>query len=104
MANEHRLLLGCRRYRRARVRPSAISSAFQDCDRRNVLLWIAAVAWVLLGAGNIDPEGADATTHGLIHGMGFFLGLPTRLAAPLVLAAAFRRESDGRITGGSPWR
>jgi hypothetical protein len=59
-----------------------------------VLLSIAAVAWVLLGAGNIDPEGADATTHGLIHGIGFFLGLPTRLAAPLVLAAAFHR--DGR--------
>ena len=57
-----------------------------------VLLSIAAVAWVLLGAGNIDSEGADATTHGLIHGMGFFLGLPTRLAAPLVLAAAFRRD------------
>ena len=57
-----------------------------------VLLSIAAVAWVFLGAGNIDPEGADATTHGLIHGIGFFLGLPTRLAAPLVLAAAFRRD------------
>jgi hypothetical protein len=57
-----------------------------------ILLSIAAVAWVLLGAGNIDPEGADMTTHGLIHGIGFFLGLPTRLAAPLVLAAAFRRD------------
>ena len=57
-----------------------------------VLLAIAAVAWVLLGVGNIDPEGADATTHGLIHGIGFFLGLPSRLAAPLVLAAAFRRD------------
>ena len=57
-----------------------------------VLLAIAAVAWVLLGVGNIDPEGADATTHGLIHGIGFFLGLPARLAAPLVLAAAFRRD------------
>jgi hypothetical membrane protein len=57
-----------------------------------VLLAIAALAWVLLGVGNIDPEGADATTHGLIHGIGFFLGLPSRLAAPLVLAAAFRRD------------
>jgi hypothetical protein len=57
-----------------------------------ILLSIAAVAWVLLGAGNIDPEGADMTTHGLIHGIGFFLGLPARLAAPLVLAAAFRRD------------
>lgn len=57
-----------------------------------ILLWIAAVAWVLLGAGNIDPEGADMTTHGLIHGIGFLLGLPTRLAAPLVLAAAFHRD------------
>jgi hypothetical protein len=57
-----------------------------------ILLSIAAVAWILLGAGNIDPEGADMTTHGLIHGIGFFLGLPTRLAAPLVLAAAFRRD------------
>jgi hypothetical protein len=26
------------------------------------------------------------------HGIGFFLGLTTRLAAPLVLAAAFRRD------------
>ncbi len=57
-----------------------------------VLLATAAAAWVLLGAGNIDPEGADATTHGLIHGIGFFFGLPTRLAAPLVLAAPFRRD------------
>ena len=57
-----------------------------------VLLLLAAVAWVFLGAGNIDPEGADATTHGVIHGIGFLLGLPTRLAAPLVLAAAFRRD------------
>jgi hypothetical protein len=57
-----------------------------------ILLWIAAVAWVLLGAGNIDPEGTDMTTHGLIHGIGFLLGLPTRLAAPLVLAAAFHRD------------
>jgi hypothetical membrane protein len=57
-----------------------------------ILLSVAAVAWVLLGVGNIDPEGADTTTHGLIHGIGFLLGLPTRLAAPLVLAAAFRRD------------
>ena len=57
-----------------------------------ILLALAAVAWIFLGAGNIDPEGADMTTHGLIHGIGFFLGLPTRLAAPLVLAAAFRRD------------
>ena len=57
-----------------------------------VLLSITAVAWLLLGAGNIDPEGADATTPGLIHGIGFLLGLPTRLAAPLVLAGAFRRD------------
>lgn len=56
------------------------------------LLWLAAAAWVFLGAGNIDPEGADTTTHGLVHGIGFLLGLPTRLAAPLVLAAAFRRD------------
>ena len=57
-----------------------------------ILVALAAFAWVLLGVGNIDPEGADMTTHGLIHGIGFFLGLPTRLAAPLVLAAAFRRD------------
>jgi Protein of unknown function (DUF998) len=57
-----------------------------------ILLSLAAVAWVFLGAGNIDPEGADMTTHGLIHGIGFLLGLPTRLAAPLVLAAAFHRD------------
>ena len=59
-----------------------------------VLLTVAAVAWFLLGAGNIDPQGASPTTGGLIHGIGFLLGLPTRLAAPLVLAAGFRH--DGR--------
>jgi len=58
----------------------------------NVLLALAAVAWLLLGVGNIDPEGAVATTNGLIHGIGYLLGLPTRLAAPIVLAAAFRRD------------
>ena len=59
-----------------------------------VLLSLAAVAYLFLGAGNIDPQGAEETTSGLIHGIGFLLGLPTRLAAPLVLAFAFRR--DGR--------
>jgi hypothetical membrane protein len=67
-----------------------------------ILLSVASVAWVLLGVGNIDPEGADMTTHGLIHGIGFLVGLPTRLAAPLVLAAAFRRDerwsSHRRVT------
>ena len=57
-----------------------------------VLLSLAAVAWLCSGAGNIDPEGAEETTSGLIHGIGFLLGLPTRLAAPLVLAFAFRRD------------
>ncbi len=57
-----------------------------------ILLSLAAVAWLCSGAGNIDPEGAEETTSGLIHGIGFLLGLPTRLAAPLVLAAAFRRD------------
>ena len=56
-----------------------------------VVLSIAAVAWLLLDMGNIDPEGADTTTHG-VTGFGLFLRLSTRLAAPLVLAAAFRRE------------
>ncbi len=67
-----------------------------------ILLSLAAVAWVCLGAGNIDPEGVKTTTHGFIHGVGFLLGLPTRLAAPLVLAAAFRRDerwaSHARVT------
>ena len=57
-----------------------------------VLLSLAAVAYLFLGAGNIDPPGAEETTSGLIHGIGFLLGLPTRLAAPLVLAVAFRRD------------
>ena len=57
-----------------------------------VLISLAAVAYLFLGAGNIDPPGAEETTSGLIHGIGFLLGLPTRLAAPLVLAVAFRRD------------
>jgi hypothetical protein len=59
-----------------------------------VLLSLAAVAYLFLGAGNIDPQGAEETTSGLIHGIGFLLGLPTRLAAPLVLAFAFRRDAN----------
>jgi hypothetical protein len=92
MVNEHRVLLGCRQHERARVRPSQICSAFEDLYRWIVLVSIAGVAWLLLGVGNIDPDGAEATTDGLIHGIGFLVGLPTRLAAPLVLAAAFRRD------------
>ena len=53
---------------------------------------MAAAAWVLLGAGNIDPEEADQTFHGLIHGIGFLVGFPASFAAPLVLARAFRHD------------
>jgi hypothetical protein len=59
-----------------------------------VFLSLAAVAYLFLGAGNIDPQGAEETTSGLIHGIGFLLGLPTRLAAPLVLAFAFRGDEN----------
>jgi len=83
----------------AAVSIGALAAALQRSLARSktavagiILLWLASAAWVCLGAGNIDPEGADTTTHGLIHGIGFFLGLPTRLAAPIVLAAAFRRD------------
>ena len=66
------------------------------------LLLIAALGWILLGAGNIDPEGADTTWHGVVHGIGFFLATPAALAAMFVLARAFRRDprwsTFGRIT------
>ena len=83
----------------AAVSIGALAAALQRSLARSktavagiILLSLVAVAWVLLGAGNIDPKGADLTTHGLIHGIGFLLGLPTRLAAPFVLAAAFHRD------------
>ncbi len=60
------------------------------------LLFLAAIAWVLLGAGNIDAEGADQTFHGLVHGVGFVVGFPASFAAPLVLARAFRRDEGWR--------
>ncbi len=56
------------------------------------LLSLAALSWVLLGAGNIDPEGAEQTFHGLVHGVGFLVGFPASFAAPLVLARAFRHD------------
>ena len=56
------------------------------------LLSLAALGWVLLGAGNIDPEGAEQTFHGVVHGVGFLIAFPTSFAAPLVLARAFRHD------------
>jgi hypothetical protein len=61
-----------------------------------VLLAVAAVGWFLLGAGNIDPEGAEPTTHGLVHGIGFVLGIPTMFLALLLLARAFGRDERWR--------
>ena len=61
-----------------------------------VLLCIAALGWFLLGAGNIDPEGADATWHGVVHGIGFFLTTPAVIASLFVLARAFRQDERWR--------
>jgi hypothetical protein len=67
-----------------------------------VLLLIAAFGWVLLGAGNIDPEGADTSWHGVVHGVGFFLASPASLVAMFVLARVFRGDlhwaTFGRLT------
>jgi hypothetical protein len=57
-----------------------------------VLLAVAAVGWLLLGAGNVDPEGAKGTTHGFVHGIGFVLGFPAMFLALLLLARAFGRD------------
>jgi hypothetical membrane protein len=66
------------------------------------LLLISALGWILLGAGNIDPEGADTTWHGVVHGIGFFLATPAALAAMFVLARVFRSDPGwskfGRLT------
>jgi hypothetical protein len=56
------------------------------------LLVAAAVGWLLLGMGNIDPEGAERTTHGVIHGIGFLLGFPSMFLALLLLGRAFGRD------------
>ena len=61
-----------------------------------VLLSVAALGWFFLGAGNIDPEGADVTRHGVVHGIGFFLTTPAILAALFVLARAFRHDDRWR--------
>jgi hypothetical membrane protein len=66
------------------------------------LLLIAALGWILLGAGNIDREGADATWHGVVHGIGFFLASPASLVAMFVLARLLRKDPSwtalGRLT------
>jgi hypothetical protein len=66
------------------------------------LLLISAVGWILLGAGNVDREGADTTAHGVVHGIGFLLTTPAALAAMFVLARVLRRDpqwsSFGRLT------
>jgi hypothetical protein len=66
------------------------------------LLLISALGWILLGAGNIDPEGADTSWHGVVHGVGFFLASPASLVAMFVLARVFRGElhwaTFGRLT------
>jgi hypothetical membrane protein len=66
------------------------------------LLWIGALGWILLGAGNIDREGADTTWHGVVHGIGFFLASPASLVAMFVLARVLRRDPSwaalGRLT------
>lgn len=67
-----------------------------------VLLLIAALGWILLGAGNIDPEGADTSWHGVVHGVGFLLASPMSLVAMFVLARVFRKDPRwsrfGRLT------
>jgi hypothetical protein len=66
------------------------------------LLLISALGWFLLGAGNIDREGATTTAHGVVHGIGFVLTTPAALAALFVLARVLRRDphwsSFGRLT------
>jgi hypothetical protein len=66
------------------------------------LLLISALGWILLGAGNIDPEGADTSWHGVVHGVGFFLASPASLVAMFVLARVFRGDlhwaTFGRLT------
>jgi hypothetical protein len=49
-----------------------------------VLLIATAIGWILLGLANTDPEGADQTTHGLIHGIGFLLTPTLPFVAPPV--------------------
>jgi hypothetical protein len=65
------------------------------------LLAIAALGWILLGLGNIDAEGEDTTWHGVVHGIGFLLTIPTMLGAPFALARAFSR--DGRWSPLHRW-
>ena len=64
------------------------------------LLSISALGWILLGAGNIDPEGADTSWHGVVHGIGFFLATPASLAAMFVLARVFRADPRWSTFGG----
>ncbi|MBA2461836.1 MAG: DUF998 domain-containing protein [Actinobacteria bacterium] len=61
-----------------------------------VLLVVAAVGWILLGTGNVDPLGAEQTTHGRVHFIGYLLGFPSMLVALLLLARAFGRDERWR--------
>jgi Protein of unknown function (DUF998) len=59
-------------------------------------LALAAIGWALLGGGNIDPEGAESTTHGLIHGIGYLTIVPSMFLALFLLARAFRWDERWR--------
>jgi hypothetical membrane protein len=78
---------------------AALAFLFKEALRQSrgrrageVLLLIAALGWILLGAGNIDREGADTTWHGVVHGIGFLLAFPASLAAMFVLARVLRGD------------
>ena len=58
-----------------------------------ILFAVSALGWILLGAGNIDPQGADLTWHGVVHGVGFVLTTPSLILALFFLARAFRNDA-----------
>jgi hypothetical protein len=61
-----------------------------------VLLLLAAVGWTLLGVGNVDLEGAEQTTSGLIHLLGYLIGFPAMFVGLFLLARAFGRDERWR--------
>lgn len=60
------------------------------------LLVVAGVGWVLLGAANTHNAPGPTTLPGWTHAVGFTLGFPALILAPVVWGRAFTRDSRWR--------
>ena len=62
----------------------------------SILLGLAGFWFVVSGAFRVHAPGTPMTFSGVMHGLGFIVGVPTLLASILVLSRAFGRDDRWR--------